>query len=450
MRPARTARSSPELEAAARAALQGSPKQLRAFLQTGQYTAKRKDALAATHQLELDRLLTEGDAAAALAQQSSAQAAQAAALAAGAVDQANSTAAAAGEAAGRAAGFVVQAQQKAKAAEASANRAVESAKTATAAEAAARSQMAAALNSARHAKISATKASVSAAQAHRASQEARASYEAANNDANAAAEASARAAQAYLANVADFEAYRAEDRKRSEDFWKSAIPQMEAEKQADAEKREIEAAIRKELEDPYRGYQPVSGRDLVLAFTHGVLDGVGTFGGVVAPGAADLADLLNCGIYAMQRDAENATSSCLGAIPILGDLKAVTKVVDWIKAVGPISKKVIEFLENVFRKVPGSCLVAVAHSFPAGTKVLMADGSRKSIEKVRTGDRVLATDPDTGHSPSRSKRRSSRRMTVSSPTWRYGARTATPAPSPLPTVIRSGPRRPTSGSTLST
>ncbi|MFG2091909.1 MULTISPECIES: polymorphic toxin-type HINT domain-containing protein, partial [unclassified Spirillospora] len=35
-------------------------------------------------------------------------------------------------------------------------------------------------------------------------------------------------------------------------------------------------------------------------------------------------------------------------------------------------------------------------SFTPGTKVLMADGSKKNIEDLRVGDRVLATDPETG------------------------------------------------------
>ncbi|MEV5573914.1 polymorphic toxin-type HINT domain-containing protein [Spirillospora sp. NPDC052269] len=36
------------------------------------------------------------------------------------------------------------------------------------------------------------------------------------------------------------------------------------------------------------------------------------------------------------------------------------------------------------------------NSFVAGTKVLMADGTSKPIEQVRTGDKVLATDPKSG------------------------------------------------------
>lgn len=43
----------------------------------------------------------------------------------------------------------------------------------------------------------------------------------------------------------------------------------------------------------------------------------------------------------------------------------------------------------------GSCSVA-SNSFVPGTKVLMADGSVKAIEKVETGDKILATDPKTG------------------------------------------------------
>ncbi|MFI8293891.1 ricin-type beta-trefoil lectin domain protein, partial [Streptomyces sp. NPDC085614] len=42
----------------------------------------------------------------------------------------------------------------------------------------------------------------------------------------------------------------------------------------------------------------------------------------------------------------------------------------------------------------GSC--EVPNSFVPGTKVLMADGSAKPIEKVKAGDKVLATNPESG------------------------------------------------------
>ncbi|GAV42219.1 polymorphic toxin-type HINT domain-containing protein [Streptomyces acidiscabies] len=42
----------------------------------------------------------------------------------------------------------------------------------------------------------------------------------------------------------------------------------------------------------------------------------------------------------------------------------------------------------------GSC--SISNSFVPGTKVLMADGSTKPIEKVKAGDKVIATDPESG------------------------------------------------------
>ncbi|MFD5750204.1 polymorphic toxin-type HINT domain-containing protein [Streptomyces sp. NPDC127033] len=45
-------------------------------------------------------------------------------------------------------------------------------------------------------------------------------------------------------------------------------------------------------------------------------------------------------------------------------------------------------------KKPSSC--PVSHSFLPGTPVLMADGSRRAIEDVYVGDKVIATDPLTG------------------------------------------------------
>lgn len=41
------------------------------------------------------------------------------------------------------------------------------------------------------------------------------------------------------------------------------------------------------------------------------------------------------------------------------------------------------------------------HSFPPGTQVLLADGTRRAIEAVRAGDRVAATDPETGRTVAR-------------------------------------------------
>ncbi|MEU6093245.1 RICIN domain-containing protein [Streptomyces sp. NPDC047079] len=53
----------------------------------------------------------------------------------------------------------------------------------------------------------------------------------------------------------------------------------------------------------------------------------------------------------------------------------------------------IEDTVNVYEDVVTACR---ANSFPGGTQVLMADGSRKPIRDVHIGDHVLAADPETG------------------------------------------------------
>lgn len=50
---------------------------------------------------------------------------------------------------------------------------------------------------------------------------------------------------------------------------------------------------------------------------------------------------------------------------------------------------------------PDKTTCPVGHSFPPGTPVLLADGRRAPIESLRTGDRVLATDPVSGVSGAR-------------------------------------------------
>ncbi|MFH9355360.1 polymorphic toxin-type HINT domain-containing protein [Kitasatospora sp. NPDC017646] len=388
----------PELEAAARVALQGSPQQLKVFLATGQYAAKRKDALAATHKAEIERMLLEGDAASALAQQAAAEAAQAAAVAAGATADANSAAASAKDAASRANALATQAQEKAKAAETSASQAVSAAKAATDAETTARRQAASAAYSAQKAQSSARLANWAAVSAYRAARDARASWEAANTDAGAAALASTKAAQAYQDRVADAKRVTEEMLASNLQFLQDAAAQRQAEQEAEQRKRDIEEQIRKELDDPYRDYQPVDTRGILLAIAHGALDFVGA---VAPPGWSSAAELLNCGLYMLQNDAENAKSACISAIPIFGEAKAIEKVGELLKKAGPVGKKVVEFLERVYSKIAGVCEFGNKNSFPAGTRVLMSDGSRKPIEQVTVGDSVLATNPLTGETAAR-------------------------------------------------
>ncbi len=73
----------------------------------------------------------------------------------------------------------------------------------------------------------------------------------------------------------------------------------------------------------------------------------------------------------------------------LGD-EAIDAVKGWFKARDELAEAA-EKLDNVGG---GSCLVP-NKSFPPGTKVLLASGAYKPIEKLNVGDKVIATDPVT-------------------------------------------------------
>ena len=117
---------------------------------------------------------------------------------------------------------------------------------------------------------------------------------------------------------------------------------------------------------------------------HFALDMVG-----LVPIAGELADVTNAAWYAADGDYVNAGVSLGSAIPIAGwgfaGVKTGVRVVDAAKSV----------------KTSGRMPSCRTNSFVPGTKVVMADGSGKPIEQVRVGDRVLATDPETGQTDAR-------------------------------------------------
>ena len=63
--------------------------------------------------------------------------------------------------------------------------------------------------------------------------------------------------------------------------------------------------------------------------------------------------------------------------------------------VDPATLAKIENTVDVYEDLVTSC---IRNSFPGGTQVLMADGSRKAIRDVQVGETVLATDPGSGQS----------------------------------------------------
>src|SRR5690606_7856107 len=79
--------------------------------------------------------------------------------------------------------------------------------------------------------------------------------------------------------------------------------------------------------------------------------------------------------------------------------EAVTNTIKWSDEVALAKRTFPEIQDEIqdeIDKLRASCLTG--NSFVPGTLVLLADGSTKPIEEVELGDRVLATDPDTGES----------------------------------------------------
>ncbi|MGW7585124.1 polymorphic toxin-type HINT domain-containing protein, partial [Kitasatospora sp. NPDC054769] len=296
-------------------------------------------------------------------------------------------AAAATASANTAADQVAKAQAAADAAQADAARAAASAKTANAAKASANRDAAKAVYSANQAERSARQAYFAAADAKESASAARASAEAAGQDA-AAAQAAYEDAQA------DYQTkYDAEEKAR---LAKLEAERKEAEKQAQAEKQKQDAiaGIEEEIKKAKEDSENVSYLYRLFSESiHLTLDVIGGAGGVIAPGLADIADLVNCAYYAVEGRTTEAVTSCIGAIPFIGDGAAVAKLAQWAKKFGSWGEKAVEFIKKLVTRIPPSCPL---NSFPAGTRVLMADGSTRAIETVRVDDEVLATDPTTG------------------------------------------------------
>ncbi|MFG2908707.1 polymorphic toxin-type HINT domain-containing protein [Kitasatospora sp. NPDC048286] len=377
----------PELKAAARIALEGPVLKLRAFVAEGQFTAQQKDRLTAVHVADVKGLIAEATAASATAQKNAATAQAAAAYARGIADEARGYEAAAKASADTAADHVAKAQAAADAAQAAAAKATSAAKAANTAKASANRDAAAAMYSARQAEHSAGEARFAASNAYGAANAARASAEAAGKDATAAEQSRIEAFASYQTK------YEAEEKAR---LARIAEERKEAEKQAREakQKQETIAALEEELKKQKEDNDNINAvYRLFSESVHLTLDVIGGAGGVIAPGLADIADLVNCAYYAIEGRTQDAYLSCIAAIPLVGDGAAVAKFAQWAKKFGPWGEKAAEFIKKLVGRLPKSCPV---NSFPAGTRVLMGDGSTRPIETVKAGDEVLATDPATG------------------------------------------------------
>ncbi|MEV6451619.1 polymorphic toxin-type HINT domain-containing protein [Streptomyces anulatus] len=76
---------------------------------------------------------------------------------------------------------------------------------------------------------------------------------------------------------------------------------------------------------------------------------------------------------------------------------AVVSVTPWgkLKLISKVDKGIEALKKGRATRRTVACLTDSAHSFPAGTPVLMADGTSRPIEQIQTGDSVTATDPAT-------------------------------------------------------
>ncbi|MGA5520996.1 DddA-like double-stranded DNA deaminase toxin [Streptomyces pseudogriseolus] len=359
----------PQVQAEARIALAGPPELIHEFVATGQYMAQRKDDLATTHTHQVQRLLAEGSLIAAKAQQDAWYAAEAAARAVNAADEAAAAAAQAQKSAEQAEQYAADAKASADAAAQSAADAAASAATARSAADRAAQDATAAEASAADAEWSASYARYSAQQADNSAARARASAIAAGKS---AAEAEAEAKQAWQTTRALAEQEMEEARRQAEEE-------------------------RKAQQDDSPDHFCVD----LLPFDHSrfPINTVICDGGAVDRVWQVAKDPRTYGAIIWEMSGLADIQACVDN-PTLGDcVMAVAGVTPWgkLKLVAKIDKGIDAIKGGrAVRQTVACLLTGEAHSFPAGTKVLMADGTARPIEQIKTGDLVTATEPTTG------------------------------------------------------
>ncbi|MGW6823177.1 polymorphic toxin-type HINT domain-containing protein [Streptomyces sp. NPDC055005] len=379
----------PEVKAAAEAALASPDTNLTTFITSGRHKATRRDQLNAAHIEQIQSIIATASQTAALAHKSAYDAAEAAEKAQGHADLAAGHAKTATEYANQADGHAARAQQAANRAHTSAQSAAASAATARKAEA----EAAVSARKARNASISA-EASYSAAQGYAAS-----AFQAAEQARKSASNAGQSATETYakfrsVIVRAQTERYTAEQR--------GLLDQRMAEHQF-AMELEAEDGGSTELLDfamAIAGNRIPPGMS-IKDYIHLKLDIMG-----LIPVVGEPADAVNCIAYAIESDLANkyglgdkeagkdAALSCAAMLPVGGWAAAGLKSVRWADKFG-VAGGIFEAIGKAFKNNP------CANSFPAGTLVLMGDGTAKPIENIRIGDEVQAADPLTGASGSR-------------------------------------------------
>ncbi len=358
--------SGDEVKAAAKAALDGPPAKLHEFVTVGQYTAARKDGLTAHHRAEIERLLAEGQIIATKAQANRWRAAEAAAKANKASAEAATAAGEAKKSAEAAKGYAADAQKYADAAAASSARASQSAATARNAAAAADRDADDAEASAAQAEFSASYARESAARADDAASQARVSAIAAGKSKDEA-------------DVAAGQAWAEVKRKRESEIAEAKrLAEEQRKKQAEAEKKRKKPCVVPFNRDTLPPCAYAQDKyEIILAKPDPELTKLVGKAAWELSGGADIEKCIKEPTFT------GCAMAAAGVLPV-GKLKLVKKAADGVEDVAKGTR---------WGRRMATC---PKNSFPAGTPVLMGNGTIRPIEQVELGDQVLATDPQTG------------------------------------------------------
>ncbi|WP_435610722.1 polymorphic toxin-type HINT domain-containing protein [Streptomyces sp. C10-9-1] len=385
----------PEVKAYADIAIEGPAPGLHTFVEKGQYKAARRDQINSGHVAQIQNIIAGSAQVAAGAQQRAAEAQKNAATALDAGNEATAYAQQAQVYAAQAAGFATQADESAKQAEASAKKAAEHAATARNAQRQARASANSANASAAWAEASAELARGYAAEAYAGAEAARQSSINAGADANAAAATYQRHLDAYLVEKA---------RANEQTWWNKALEKYQSYGQLFVEGMEYGVDYAGEAaKQTLIWYLNLSYTDKMRLKGELIHAGADLAGGI--PGLGEFFDGYNCLLYGLEGVAfgdsskfTDAAWSCAAAIPFLGWGAYIPKGKKWYSKAESLWEKLKRFEKKIDSAVrcPGK-----KHSFPAGTPVLMGDGTSRPIERVRVGDVVLATDPVTGKSGTR-------------------------------------------------
>ncbi|GLY02163.1 polymorphic toxin-type HINT domain-containing protein [Actinoplanes sp. NBRC 101535] len=400
-----------EVKAAGTAALAGPDSYVTYFLSTSRYRAAQRDYEQATHVTAVRRLIAEAQQYAQTAVADSNEALRVAALARNAASEAATYANQAAASRTKAAEYAQSAADSAAAAKNSADQAAQSATEARESANAAQASANRAAQSASVATAAADRAASDAAGARQAAADARADAEAAGKDAAEAQAAADEAVVIYNQKLAAYEKQRRSDEAGSgsdgtgtangdHKTWSCLLPENMS-----ADCLKVYVSFADALIRPAQCSAPATrdsagcemfgdikqfldeNPELLLDALQFVLMACG-----LVPGAGEACDVIDAGVSLARGDYVGAALSGLAVIPILGMGATFLKGVK-------MSDKMRE-AQKVFEELAEKCDLT-KNSFVPGTPVLLADGSRKPIEQVRVGERVLAADAATGRTAAR-------------------------------------------------